>query len=78
MSIPGQIATALSLWIDRVACTLSAQLDRARLGHLRVEVHLVVRHTLDGHHLGAAAAREEGAVLAQAAQQRVVLHEVDA
>lgn len=30
MSIPGQIATALSLWIDRVACTLSAQLDRAR------------------------------------------------
>ena len=30
MSIPDQIATALSLWIDRVACTLSAQLDRSR------------------------------------------------
>lgn len=32
MSIPGQIATALSLWIDCVAGTLSAQLDRARHG----------------------------------------------
>ncbi|KQT03041.1 MULTISPECIES: PilN domain-containing protein [unclassified Bradyrhizobium] len=30
MSIPGQIATALSLWIDSVAATLSTQLDRAR------------------------------------------------
>ena len=30
MSIPGQIATALSLWIDSVARTMSAQIDRAR------------------------------------------------
>lgn len=30
MSIPGQIATALSLWIDTVAHTVSARLERAR------------------------------------------------
>ncbi|HXH45149.1 MAG TPA: PilN domain-containing protein [Bradyrhizobium sp.] len=30
MSIPGQIATASSLWIDRVACTLCAQFERTR------------------------------------------------